>query len=227
MNERSFWLRSRKISIFLILIVGVFLIYKSITFVIYKNTTMPKIENFEVQEFKTEKEEILVGIISDTHGKILPKEVKEIFKNTDLIIHTGDILNLETLEELEKIAPLFAVVGNEDSPEIKEKLPTSLSLKIFNFKISAVHSSFSFWLGSHFNLTQKTAAEKLTKKENFDILIFGHTHRSYLKELNFDEKKVLLINPGSPTAPFLSKPSVAILKIDKESFKGEIIYLKK
>jgi len=202
------------------------------SFLIYKNTTMPKISrNFPQIQFETEKQELLVGVISDTHiperTKILPEEIKEIFKDTDLIIHAGDIENLETLKELEKIAPVFAVEGNMDFREVREKLPEGILLKIYDFKIGIVHSPFSFWLGSHFNWTQEKIVQRLVKKENFDILIFGHTHRPYLGELNFEGKKILLINPGSSTAPRFSKPSVAILKITKDSFKGEIIYLKK
>lgn len=189
---------------------------------------MPKISEFESKKFETQKEEILIGIISDTHiperKKFLPEEIGNVFKNVDLIIHTGDINNLEVLKELEKIAPVFAVYGNWDLPEVREKLPPAISLKIFNWKIGILHSPFSFWLGSHFNFIQKIWAEKIAKKENFNILIFGHTHRSYLKEL--EGKKFLMINPGSATLPLFDKPSVAILKINKNSFEGKIIYLK-
>jgi len=209
----------------------IFLVLLFSSLLVYKNITMPKIQNFQIQQFETEKPEVLIGVISDTHipsrAKILPKEIKDVLKGVDLIIHSGDVVNLETLKELEKIAPLFAVEGNMDFPETREKLPEILVLKIFNFKIGIMHSPFSFWFGSHFNWTQEKVAERLAKQENFDILIFGHTHRPYLKELNFGEKKILLINPGSPIFPFLSKASLAILKINKESFRGEIIYLKK
>lgn len=198
---------------------------------------MPKVpQNFPQIEFKTAKKEILIGVISDTHipsiVKSLPKEIFEIFQGVNLIIHAGDIENLETLKELEKIVPVFAVQGNVDQKETKEKLPEGLLVKIFDWKIGIIHSPFPFWLGSHFNLSQEKMAKKLAEIENFDILIFGHTHRPFLKELNFEEKdaerpkKILLINPGSPTYPFFSEPSVAILKITKDSFKGEIVNLK-
>jgi len=212
---------------------GIFIIFIFIffgSFLIYKNTKMPKIpQNFTQVEFKTEKNEVLIGIISDTHipnrVKVLPKEIREIFKDVDLIIHSGDIENLETLKELEKIAPVFAVEGNMDLPEVRKELPEGILLKIYEWKIGIIHSPFPFWLGSHFNQIQEKVAEKLAKKEGFDVLIFGHTHQSFLKELNHGGKKFLLINPGSPTVPppFSQKTSIAILKIKKDSFKGEII----
>jgi len=220
---------------------GILVVFTVLTlgsFLIYKNTTMPEIpENFEIQQFETEKGELLIGIISDTHipgrAEALPGEIEEIFKGVDLIIHAGDIENSETLKELEKMptvptqAPIFAVEGNIDSIEAKEKLPEGLLLKIYDWKIGIVHSPFPFWLGSHFNWTQEKVAKELVKEQNLDILIFGHTHVAFLKELNFEGKKVLLINPGSPTVPLFSKASICLLKITKDSLKGEIIFLEK
>lgn len=195
---------------------------------------MPKFsKKFQETEFKTEKSEVKIGIISDTQTteKIqeLPKEIEEIFKNVDLIIHAGDIEKQEFIERLQKIAPLFAVKGNMDFSELKEKLPAGISLKVYNWRIGIVHSPLSFWIGSHFNQVQEIVAEKLAKKENFDILIFGHTHHPYLKEVDNAGKKILLFNPGSPTLPYIfsDKLSVGILRIKKDTFEGEIISLKR
>jgi len=214
-------------------VLGVFIIFGPLllgTFLVSKQNQMPEIpQNFKVQEFKTDKNEVLVGIISDTHipsrAKTLPKEILEVFKGVDLIIHAGDIENLETLNELEKITEVIAVEGNMDQKETKEKLPERTSLKIYNWKIGIVHSPFSFWLGSHFNFVQEKMAQRLAEKENFDILIFGHTHRPFLKELNLGAKKILLINPGSATIPFFTQPSVSILKINQQNFEAKIITL--
>lgn len=189
-------------------------------------------EKFKEVEFKTDKGEILAGIISDTQttAKVqdLPKEIGAIFKNVNLIIHVGDIERLEFMQKLERIAPFFGVKGNMDYGEIEKNLPAGLLLKVYNWKIGIVHSPLSFWLGSHFNQVQEIVAEKLAKKEGFDILIFGHTHHPYLKEIETDKKNILLFNPGSAMAPFIfsDKASVGILKISKDYFKAEIIPFK-
>ena len=214
-------------------ILGILIIFVPLllgTFLIYKQNKMPEIpENFNVQEFKTGKNEVLIGIISDTHipsrAKNLPKEIFEVFKNVDLIIHAGDIENLETIKELEKIAKVIAVEGNMDQKETKEKLPEGILLKIYSWKIGVIHSPFPFWSGSHLNFIQEKAAQKLVEKEKFNILIFGHTHRPFLKELNFEGKNVLLINSGSATVPFFTQPSVAILKMNPQNFEAKIINL--
>ena len=211
-----------------IVVIGVFLFNK--------NKTMPKIpENFEVYQFEKihqfnkEEKEVLVGVISDTHiptrVKRLPEDVKEIFNGVDLIIHAGDIETLEVLEELQKIATVYAVTGNWESTQVKDKLPTGIVVEIFDFRIGVVHSPNSFWLGSHFNFIQEYVAPGLAQRHNLDILIFGHTHRPLLKKTNLGEQDILLFNPGSPTTPFLSQPSVGLLRITKDSFQGKIINL--
>lgn len=208
------------IFLFLIIVFGIS------GFLFYKDATMPKIpEKFETLEFETEKKEILVGVISDTHisdPNELPQKIKEIFKSVDLIIHAGDIIDLVVIEKLQELAPVFAVYGNMDFGKIREKLPEVISLKIFDWKIGIVHTPVSSWLVSHLDLFG-IFAKNLAEKQNFNILIFGHTHKPLLKK----ENGILLINPGSPTLPFFSKPSVAILKITANSYQGEIISLSK
>ena len=189
-------------------------------------------ERFKEVEFKTDENEILAGIISDTQttAKVqdLPEEIGAILKNVNLIIHAGDIERLEFMQKLERIAPFFGVKGNMDFGEIQKSLPAGLLLKVYNWKIGVVHSPLSFWSGVHFNQVQEVVAEKLAKKEGLDILIFGHTHHPYLKEIETDNKNILLFNPGSAMSPFIfsDKASVGILKISKDYFKAEIIPFK-
>jgi hypothetical protein len=64
--------------------------------------------------------------------------------------------------------------------------------------------------------------KKIAKENNFDILIFGHSHRQFLME----EDGRIFINPGSPThplPPFLVKSSVALLRIGGEW--AEVIFI--
>ena len=58
--------------------------------------------------------EMLIGIISDTHG-LLRQEVKDELKKVDMIIHAGDIDRESLLDELKKISSSLTVVrGNAD-----------------------------------------------------------------------------------------------------------------
>ena len=52
-----------------------------------------------------------IGIISDTHGLLRPEVIKAL-EGADAILHGGDIDRRSVLEELLKIAPVYAVRGN-------------------------------------------------------------------------------------------------------------------
>jgi putative phosphoesterase len=65
---------------------------------------------------------------------------------------------------------------------------------------------------------------EIAKQNSFNVLVYGHTHHPNIKW----EGKSLFINPGSPTnplPPFISKPTVALLKITREKVFPEIIQI--
>jgi putative phosphoesterase len=66
----------------------------------------------------------ILGVISDTHGLLRP-EVLAAFKGVGLILHAGDIGNIEVLDGLRTIAPVVAVRGNNDQGAWAEKIPES------------------------------------------------------------------------------------------------------
>jgi hypothetical protein len=51
------------------------------------------------------------------------------------------------------------------------------------------------------------------------VLITGHTHWSFIKEL----PDMLLLNPGSPTVPRLSDPSVMIIEVEDGQLDARIV----
>ncbi len=66
-----------------------------------------------------------IGIISDTHFGLkddylaLFEKLNQIFKDTDLIIHAGDVTNIKFIESMEYIAPVEVVCGNMDDNSIQ------------------------------------------------------------------------------------------------------------
>ena len=68
-----------------------------------------------------------IGVVSDTHG-FFDARLGELLAGVELILHAGDVGNLEVLDELERIAPVRAVKGNIDSP--LAGLPLSLTLRL-------------------------------------------------------------------------------------------------
>jgi len=159
----------------------------------------------------------LVGLISDTHipakAKAVPKKIFEVFDGASLILHAGDLTQLSVVDELEQLAPVVAVCGNMDGYEVREKLPKMNSVKVYKWKIGVIHDPGIF-MGTK---RMKTIA----KENDFSVLVFGHTHRPSLKQ-----EEIVFVNPGSPTnplPPFLTKPTVALLRITKEKIEPEII----
>ena len=52
-----------------------------------------------------------------------------------------------------------------------------------------------------------------------EVLITGHTHWSFIKEL----PDMLLLNPGSPTVPRLSDPSVMLIELEDGKLDANIV----
>jgi putative phosphoesterase len=161
-----------------------------------------------------------IGLISDTHvpsrAKAIPQSVFKVFENVDFIIHAGDLVELTVVDELEQLAPVLAVHGNMDGPQVSGALPKLNSLKILDYKIGVVHDP-----GLMFGVNKM---REMAKQNLFNVLVYGHTHASSIKW----ENKTLFINPGSPTSPeppFLCKPTVGLLKITREGITPEIIQI--
>ena len=145
---------------------------------------------------------MLIGLISDTHitqkrGK-LPEKVIEEFDSADLIIHAGDITQQKVIDELEKITPVIAVLGNNDKLDLNE----TEVIELENFKIAVNH-------GTRYS-NDLDKLYKLASYLNADILITGHTHKPHFEII----EDILLINPGSSNRPIKSDASVAVMNID-------------
>ncbi len=150
-----------------------------------------------------------IGIISDTHGYLNPQILK-IFSDVDQIFHAGDIGNIEILETLKSIAPVKAIYGNVDAPNLRQILPPRLTAVVEELTVLMIHD---IGTPQHFLASQLFSQIKPTP----DIVIFGHTHVPYWE---FQEG-ILLINPGSATKPQPPhKPTVMLLEVDKREIVG-------
>lgn len=116
-----------------------------------------------------------IGILSDTHGLLRP-EVLAALQGCQQILHGGDINRQSILDELEQIAPVLAVRGNNDK-EWAEYLPVSLQADIGGLRIFMVHN-------------KREIPKDLS---GVDLVIYGHSHKYEEKILN----GVRYLNPGS------------------------------
>jgi putative phosphoesterase len=151
------------------------------------------------------KEHVVVGVISDTHGLLVPAAIKALH-NVDLIIHAGDIGNTGVMDELKSIAPVVAVRGNMDMNEDLRELPETEAIQVGDVLLYIIHSIHNLDIAP--------------SKADFDAVIFGHLHYPSVSQQN----GVLFVNPGSAAQPRRnSSASLALLHIRGSSIKTQIV----
>ena len=140
-----------------------------------------------------------IGILSDTHltdgSQELPQKMLEDFKNADMIIHAGDLVDYSVIDKLKKVcANVKAVYGNMDPPEVKSKLKELEIINAGRYRIGVYHG-----YGTPPNLIEQLS--EIFKNDKIDIVIFGHSHSG----LNQEKNGIIFFNPGSPTDKIYAK----------------------
>jgi len=154
---------------------------------------------------------ILVGLISDTHGRLRP-EIPKVFAGVDLIVHAGDVGGHGVLEALRAIAPVEAVSGNVDDRH-DPMLPRERSIPV---GLLTLHVSHGDELGS-------PKPHLLLARYSADVVVYGHTHKP-VSHVGDDGR--LVINPGAAgPARFNIQPSVALLTIEGRSASVKFVTL--
>jgi len=149
----------------------------------------------------------LIGVVSDTHNLLRPEALAAL-KGSELILHAGDICRPELLEELEKIAPVVAVRGNNDRGTWARRLATSLTIEVGGFRIHVLHH------------LKELDVDPVAK--GFHAVVSGHSHRP----LVLRKDGVLYLNPGSAGPRRFKLPvTVARLAVGKSGLRAGIIEL--
>jgi putative phosphoesterase len=153
---------------------------------------------------------VRIGVISDTHipgrGEGVPPVILNAFKQVDLIIHAGDIVSLEVIEELKSIcAKVVVVAGNMDQEAVKKKYPVKQVLEILGLRVGLMHGA-----GPALNLLE--LLKDVFKEDNCDLIIFGHTHKAMNEQIG----AVLFFNPGSPTDLTAEYNSYGIIELKEK-----------
>ncbi len=135
-----------------------------------------------------------IGVVSDTHlprfGRRLPDALVHGLRAAavERILHLGDLTTLLAAELLAEIAPLDAVAGNNDGPEIVERYGRRKIVTLGGVRIGMVH-------GDGIGLTTLERARQAFAADTVDVVCFGHSHVPYAER----HDGVLYLNPGSPT----------------------------
>lgn len=132
-----------------------------------------------------------VAVLSDTHAprhwKACPDEVARQLRGVDLILHAGDVCTSEVLDELSAYAPVRAVLGNNDGPDVAAwGAPPTSEFELDGLAVAMIHDSGPA-IGRHERLRQLFPAA--------DLVVFGHSHIPW-DEFSGGQRS---FNPGSPT----------------------------
>ncbi len=164
---------------------------------------------------KTDKDELLIGLISDTHVPSRVAEVPQVIiddfkkRNIDYIFHLGDFTSIKAYRQLLDIfgkEKFIAIIGNMDEGEIRDiGLPETLDFEIFGHKIFMTHGTG----GPNIIIKRLNKSHDLAP---YDIIIFGHSHQPTRQFIG----GTLLFNPGR------ARNSFGLLTVGEE-IKAEIL----
>jgi putative phosphoesterase len=131
-------------------------------------------------------------LIADTHvptrARDLPAPVWEEVAKADVVIHAGDWIALELLDELEsRAARLVACWGNNDGPALRARMPERADVTLAGVRFTVVHETGA--------ATGREARMSRLYPDS-DVLVFGHSHIPWDTTT---KTGLRLLNPGSPT----------------------------
>jgi uncharacterized protein len=132
-----------------------------------------------------------VVVLADTHAprrwRSCPPRVARELRGADLILHAGDVCTAAVLNELAQYAPVVAVLGNNDGPDVADwGAAASAELNLDGLRVAMLHDS-------------GPAGGRLVRMRRAfpraDLVVFGHSHIP----LDQSGYGLRIFNPGSPT----------------------------
>lgn len=130
-------------------------------------------------------------VLADTHvpdgsGRSLDERVLAAAERADAVLHAGDVTGAELLASLDRLAPVHAVLGNNDTG-LRGRLPERLELDLDGVRVAMVHDGGA----------RQRRGERFTRWfPDADLVVFGHSHLPEHERGPGDQRR---FNPGSPT----------------------------
>ena len=136
------------------------------------------------------------------------KRQLKVLRDSELIIHAGDVGKPAILDALRKLAPVVVVRGNIDDGAWGKTLPPTALAEIDGKTIYVLHNI------DELDLDPAAAG--------FHVVVNGHSH----KPARFEKAGVLYVNPGSAGPRRFNLPvSVAHLDFRAQPWKVDFIEL--
>ena len=132
---------------------------------------------------------MIIAVVSDTHGIVLPVAYSLQRNKVDIVLHLGDYAS--DAKKIEQITgmEIYAVAGNCD--ENSKDVPEELVLEIRRKKFFLTHGH---------NYDVDNGIDKIVEKAKelgADYALFGHTHVHLREKVD----GITVLNPGSTTMP--------------------------
>jgi uncharacterized protein len=155
-------------------------------------------------------------VLADTHirdncSTRLPGRAWQALHEADVVLHAGDIVGEELLNELRAVTPVHAVLGNNDTL-LAGLLPTTIELDLNGVSVAMIHDSGPK-RGRELRLRRRFPTAR--------VVIFGHSHIPWNAPGSGDQ---LLFNPGSATQR-RQQPhrTIGVLHLDANDLRSEIV----
>jgi uncharacterized protein len=135
--------------------------------------------------------QVNVVVLADTHAprrwKSCPPAVAAHLRRADLILHAGDVCTAAVLDELAGYAPVRAVLGNNDGPDVAAwGAADADEFDLDGLPVAMLHDS-----GPAAGRTRRMRR----RFPGAELVVFGHSHIP----LDLAADGVRIFNPGSPT----------------------------
>jgi putative phosphoesterase len=162
---------------------------------------------------------LTVGVIADTHvnlrpgGRTLSPHVLDLLERAGagLIVHLGDVNTRLVLDDLGEIAPIIAVVGNNDDQELQYILKRTARFTIGRFTFGVIHG--------HGGKSARSEAA-IVFGGKVDCVLFGHSHRPLIETVD----GTIYFNPGSATdRRWFEHFGVGIIRVTADRLDPELI----
>ncbi|GAB1819033.1 metallophosphoesterase family protein [Herbidospora sp. RD11066] len=129
-----------------------------------------------------------IVVLSDTHAprfwKACPPAVAKHLRGADAILHAGDVCVGQVLDDLAAYAPVHAVKGNNDGPDVEA--PETLELTLGGLRVAMIHDS---------GPAKGRMARMRGRFPDAELVVYGHSHIP----VNESADGFRIFNPGSPT----------------------------
>ena len=130
-----------------------------------------------------------IAVVADTHSRPHPRIAGHLASlEPAAILHAGDIGELSVLDDLARVAPVFAVRGNIDTTA--RQLPDVLTIDIESggksMRILLIHIAV-------YGPRLRADVARMARSEKASLVVCGHSHVPFIGQ----DAELTVFNPGS------------------------------